>query len=94
MASARGDVNEGMLTCGQLRRYDPTLASCLVVSFGEDSGDAQRTPWNFTTEELVSPSRERWMRRQATYLLMRHLLLTNANALADILEQMAHARIR
>ena len=27
------------------------------------------------------------MRRQGTYLLMRHLLLTNADALADIVER-------
>ena len=38
-------------------------------------------------DELASPAREVWMRRQGTYLLMRHLLLTNADALADIVER-------
>ena len=71
----------------------PALASCLAAAFGGVSGPAQRAPWNFTTEELVAPSRERWMRRQATYLLMRHLLLTNADALADILERVAHGHV-
>lgn len=87
MASARADVNEGMLTRGQLRRYDPGLASCLAAAFGDDSVGSGRAVWSFTTDELVSPSRERWMQRQTTYLLMRHLVLSNADALADVLER-------
>ena len=52
---------------------------------------APRRGWNFTAE-LPAPTRERWMMRQATYLLMRHLLLTNADALADVIERLAKRR--
>lgn len=106
-ASARADVNEGMLTQRLLERTNPALAACLVEAFGggcgaETAGNrkereaaaaggegtaAETRVWNYTMEELASPTRELWLRRQATYLLLRHLLLTNADALADIVER-------
>ena len=89
-ASARADVNEGMLTRAQLRRYDPALAALLAAAFGEP---ASTPPYNFTVDELPPPMRTVWMRRQATYLLMRHLLLTSADALADVLERLVRVRV-
>ena len=81
-ASARVDVNEGMLTRAQLKRRDPRLAHCLAATFGD--GEAS---WNYTSE-LSSPTRERWMRRQVLYLIMRQLLLHQPDVLADFLERL------
>jgi hypothetical protein len=78
-------VNEGMMSRAQLRRLDPALAACLAAAFGEPVAPA--VPWNFT-HELASPTRERWMRRQTSYLLLRHLLMANADALANLLERL------
>ena len=64
---------------------DATGRDAAAAAGGEET--RARAVWNFTMEELVSPTREVWLRRQATYLLMRHLLLTNADALADIVER-------
>ena len=69
----------------QVRRHDPALAALLAAAFGEP-GSAP--PYNYTADELPLPMRTTWMRRQATYLLMRHLLLANADALADVLERL------
>ena len=81
-ASARVDVNEGMMTRAQVKRRDPPLAACLATAFGDND-----TLWNFTSE-LPSPTRVRWMRRQGCYLLMRQLLLHKPDTLADFLERL------
>ena len=81
-ASARVDVNEGMVTRAQVKHRDPRLAACLTVAFGDGSPS-----WNFTSE-LSSPARERWMCRQGAYLLMRQLLLHKPDTLADFLERL------
>ena len=71
-ASARVDVNEGMMTRSQVKLRDPGLARCLTAAFGDGEGGAA---WNYTSE-LPSPTRELWMRRQASCLIMRHLINT------------------
>ena len=84
-ASARADVNEGMLTRAQLRSCDPDLAVCLAAAFGEPP--AGELPYNFTAEIPEIATRRLWMRRQTTYLLMRFCLSRNPDAFADILEK-------
>ena len=68
------------MTRQMLRQSDPGLAVCLAAAFGD--GD-----FNFTAELPDLHTRQRWMCRQATYLIMRDLLMRNADALADVLER-------